>query len=108
MVLIMRGPDFFLFGPGSLFQLFIMALPGLLGLGLWNMQNSARITSLIVLAIGGATGIALIAHFGIVSLMTFVYVVYLLGGGATAFYLTRPSVKKAFQPEIDIINFKDL
>ena len=103
-----HGPDALLFGPGVFFQLFVMALPGLLGLGLWNMQNSARISSLIVLAIGAASGLVLVAHFGLLSFMTLVYVVYLVGGAAIAFYLTRPSVKKAFQPEIDIINFKDL
>jgi hypothetical protein len=29
-------------------------------------------------------------------------------GGAIAVYLTRPAVKRAFQQEIEVINFKDL
>ena len=95
-------------GPMALFQLFVMALPGLLGWGLWNMQNSARVSCLIVLAICAASGILLVTHFGVVSFMALLYFGFLLWGGAIAVYLTRPSVKRAFQPEIEVINFKDL
>ena len=106
--LIKYGPAVLFNGPMALFQLFVMALPGLLGWGLWNMQNSARVSCLIVLAICAASGILLVTHFGIVSFMAFLYFGYLLWGGAIAVYLTRPSVKRAFQPEIEVINFKDL
>ena len=106
--LVKYGPAVFYNGPMLLFQCFVMALPGLLGWGLWNMQNSARVSCLIVLAILAVLGILLIAHFGIASLRSLLYFVYLLWGGAIAVYLTRPSVKRAFQPEIEIINFKDL
>jgi hypothetical protein len=40
--------------------------------------------------------------------MTLLYFLYLLWGGAIAIYLTRPSVKRAFQPDIEVINFKNL
>ena len=102
------GPAVFYNGPMLLFQLFVMALPGLLGWGLWNMQNSARVSCLIVFAIGAVSGILLVAHFGIVSFMALLYFAFLIWGGAMAIYLTRPSVKRAFQPEIEVINFKDL
>lgn len=108
ITLLMHGPATLFSGPIVIFQLFVMALPGLLGWGLWNMQNSARITCLIVLAICAAAGILLVTHFGVVSLMALLYFGYLLWGGAIAFYLTRPSVKRSFQPDIEVINFKNL
>ena len=106
--LVRYGPGVLFNTPIALFYFFVMALPGLLGWGLWNMQNSARVSCLIVLAICAASGILLVTHFGIVSFMALLYFGYLLWGGAIAVYLTRPSVKRAFQPEIEIINFKDL
>ena len=108
ITLITNGPGALLSAPGSLFYFFVMALPGLLGVGLWNMQNSARVTCLIVLGLCAVSGILLVAHFGIVSLMTLLYFLFLLWGGVIAVYLTRPSVKAAFQPEIDVISFKNL
>ena len=106
--LVRYGPGVLFNTPIALFYFFVMALPGLLGWGLWNMQNSARVSCLIVLAICAASGILLVTHFGIVSFMALLYFGYLLWGGAIAVYLTRPSVKRDFQPEIEIINFKDL
>jgi len=108
IAVITGGPGVLFGGAAVIFQLFVMALPGLLGWGLWNMQNSARITCLIVLAICAVSGILLVAHFGIVSFMSAIYFLFLLWGGAIAVYLTRPSVKRAFQPDIEDINFKNL
>jgi hypothetical protein len=106
--LIKYGPGVLYGGAVLLFQLFVMALPGLLGWGLWNLQNSARVTCLIVLAIVAVIGILLLPRVGIFSIRALLYLGYLLWGVAVAFYLTRPSVKRAFQPDIEVINFKNL
>jgi hypothetical protein len=106
--LIKDGPGVLYGGAVLLFQLFVMALPGLLGWGLWNLQNSARVTCLIVLAIVAVIGILLLPRVGIISLRALLYFGYLLWGVAVALYLTRPSVKRVFQPDIEVINFKNL
>jgi hypothetical protein len=102
------GPSIVLALPITIFYLFLLAVPGILGWGLWNLENSARIGYFVVFAICAAIGFFLALRTGLLSPFGIVYVPCILGGGGFCIYLNLPSVKSAFEGEINVISFKDL
>ena len=102
------GGNIILALPVTIFYLFVMAVPGLIGWGLWNMENSARVGYFVVFAICAAIGFFLALRIGLFSPFGVFYVLCMLGGGGFSVYLSLPAVKNAFEGEINTINFKDL
>lgn len=100
--------DFIMALPVTVFYLFLMAIPGLVGWGLWNMENSARVGYFVLFAICAAIGFFLALRTGLFSPFGVFYVLCILGGGGFSVYLSLPAVKSAFEGEINTINFKDL
>jgi|GEM_PF-6698270 len=105
-MLLTRPGDFLLSLPMTIFQLFLMALPGIIGWRLWNMESSARVTCVVALSIGAVLGLAWTLHVGLLGLPFYFF--YLLFAVPALVYLNRQKVKKAFSAEISVIGFKDL
>jgi hypothetical protein len=102
------GGNIILALPVTIFYLFVMAVPGLIGWGLWNMENGARIGYFVVFAICAGIGFFLALRTGLFSPFGVFYVLCILGGGGFSVYLSLPAVKSAFEGEINTISFKDL
>ena len=100
--------DILIMLPGLIFYLFIIAIPGAIGWGLWNLENTARVASLLTMGAVALIGVAFITRIGVISFFGALYYSYLFVTGTAAFYLNRKIVKAAFEKEISSIHFKDL
>jgi hypothetical protein len=108
LMMLVQHPASMMGLPVTLFYLLILAIPGLIGCGLWNMENKARVGCLVLLAFGALAGLALELKAGLFSPVSIIYFPYMIIGGAIAIYLQLPKVEEGFEGEINVINFKEL
>ena len=67
ITLFTQPANVFLALPITVFYLLLLAIPGAIGYGLWNMENKARIGCLLVLGVGAIGGLILVMHLGVFS-----------------------------------------
>ena len=108
IALVTHPANVFLALPVTVFYLLLLAIPGAIGYGLWNLENKARIGCLLVLGAGAIGGLILVMHSGLFSPISILYFPYIIIAGAIAVYLQLSKVKNAFEGEINVINFKEL
>ena len=94
--------------PGVFFYSFLFILPAAIGWKLWNMENSARVVCVVALAAIGLAGPFVFLYLPDPIVGAMLYFLYLIIGGAIATYLCLPRIRKTFEAEIAVINFKDL
>ena len=107
ITLFSQPANVFLALPVTIFYLLVLAIPGVVGYGLWNMENKARIGCLLLLVVGAIGGLILVMNKGLFSPVSILYFPYVVVAGAISLYLQRPKVKEGFEAEINVINFKE-
>jgi hypothetical protein len=107
-ILLVRPTDFLISLPGIFFYSFLFVLPAAIGWKLWNMENSARVVCLIALGAIAVAGPFFLLYLPDPIVGVVLYIAYLIAGGGIATYLCLPTVKKVFEGEIAVINFKEL